>query len=213
MKYAEYRGEHECRCHPVERGWRPAERVAPLLVPEPTLFGGSVDRWMELNALRDAWVAAYSWAVPTRMAIQRICDAVGTRTLLDPMCGTGYWASLLRAAGVVTIASDVAPGLNHWAAASHVDDAIAGDAVAMVESVNPGALLLVWPPYDEDVAQRALDTFRGDVFVYVGEGEGGCTATDAFHQALADEWDSLGTWNLPQWPGIHDYLAAFARRA
>lgn len=58
-------------------------------------------------------------------------------------------------------------------------------------------LLLVYPPADSDLATQAVhaymaaDSLRNDTVVYIGEGRGGATATDAFWELLAadDEWN------------------------
>lgn len=46
----------------------------------------------------------------------------------------------------------------------------------------------------------------------IGEGNGGCNADDELFQRLADEWEEIGDFSIPQWPGIHDYIALYRRK-
>ncbi len=48
-----------------------------------------------------------------------------------------------------------------------------------------------WPPYRQDVARRALDAFRGDFLIYLGEGRDGCCGQSAFFGKLRREWAPL----------------------
>ena len=72
-------------------------------------------------------------------------------------------------------------------------------------------LMLCWPPYWSPMAEHALRLHRGDHVVYIGDGEGGCTATDAFHEQLAARYEQVGRIQLPQWPGLHDDLEIWER--
>jgi hypothetical protein len=74
------------------------------------------------------------------------------------------------------------------------------------------ALLLCWPPYDEPMAADCLSQYSGDVLVYVGEGYGGCTGDDRFHDMLSAEWKEVEHVCIPQWSGIHDYLTIYRRQ-
>lgn len=55
-------------------------------------------------------------------------------------------------------------------------------ASAAAVAASPGrALVLCWPPHDDDSASyAALRAFRGDTLVYVGEGPGGPAGTVRF---------------------------------
>ena len=100
----------------------------------------------------------------------------------------------------------------------------------------PAALLLCWPPREEpdsdtpaevsSMASRALERFRGDAVLYVGEpppsregGEAerraraGATAGPVFHDALLEHWRCVESVPLPRWPGAADALTVWRRRA
>jgi len=60
------------------------------------------------------------------------------------------------------------------------------------------------------MASDTLRQFRGDTLIYIGEGEGGCTADDMFFDRL-DEWKHIETIDIPQWDGIYDRLSVYQR--
>ena len=209
--------QHESRCNPVERGIRPTEVAKQYLDRGLSRFmDGSSEDAMAEHCYREAWVTAYSWAIPTEEALEAIQTEMTFRAgwrIHDPMCGTGYWASLLRERGVSVIASDESPYNSPWAHASHIDDAIKGDAVKMVEKFCTGGLLLVWPPYNCDIASRVLKAFCGSLLFYVGENSyHPCTGDPAFHKQLEEEWNFKRFVDLPNWNGINDDLMIFERK-
>ena len=61
-----------------------------------------------------------------------------------------------------------------------------------------------------NMARKAL-RWGGDRLVYVGEGDGGCNASDAFFIELARAWTLTTEVEIPQWYGIHDYLQVYER--
>ena len=74
-------------------------------------------------------------------------------------------------------------------------------------------LLTVWPCYDNPWAYDALNAFSGEYVCYVGEGSGGCTATDDFHELLDTKFNEVQVdATVPQFWGVHDYLSVWHRR-
>lgn len=59
---------------------------------------------------------------------------------------------------------------------------------------------------------QTLSLYRGNVVAYVGEGDGGCTADDAFHEILDQLWEEIEDHEIPQWWGIHDRLRIYKRK-
>jgi len=73
--------------------------------------------------------------------------------------------------------------------------------------------LLVWPPYNKDMAFRvAKATNPGQHLIYVGEDSGGCTGCQRFHKLLASQFIEELAQPLPQWPGLHDWFYLYRRR-
>lgn len=71
---------------------------------------------------------------------------------------------------------------------------------------------MVWPPYATSMAFDTLNNFKGNLLIYVGEGYGGCTGDDAFHEKLEEEWDLSEEVEIPQWAGINDSLQILCRK-
>ena len=79
---------------------------------------------------------------------------------------------------------------------------------------NCGALLLFWPPFASPLAENTLKAFDGKCCVYIGEGNGGCTGSDEFHDELDKNWNGdLSKHNLIKtWDCIHDGLYFYTRK-
>jgi hypothetical protein len=86
-------------------------------------------------------------------------------------------------------------------------------AYAAAREATEQTLLSIWPAYAEGWAAAALAVFRGSRLIYTGEGNGGCTADDAFHDLLDRDWSLHAEIDIPQWWGLHDGLFLFNRKA
>lgn len=71
--------------------------------------------------------------------------------------------------------------------------------------------MLCWPPYDAEMATRALARYKGSCVIYIGEGAGGCTGDDDFHAELAAKWNLATSCEIPQWDGLHDEVFVYVR--
>jgi hypothetical protein len=174
----------------------------------------------------------YAWSVPTEEAI-RLLVRIGP--LVEVGAGTGYWASLIRAAGGDIIAYDRHPPdmqqeMNvennwHWDVA-HTFTRVETGGLEVLDWHTDRTLLLCWPPYSNqtrpetyaDVKEhlrgcmgyQALRRWRGERVIYVGEWRC-CTAGWAFHDLLERRWRKMLKIELPHWPGIWDRLSVHER--
>lgn len=90
-------------------------------------------------------------------------------------------------------------------------------------------LFLCWPDFDTPFAYDTTEAFQGDTIIYIGEGPGGCNGDAAFHKLafdscshwgaeectcndIANEWEEVGHFPLPQWSGLHDDVYVFTRK-
>lgn len=169
-----------------------------------------VEQHLSLFAARDAAIERWAFAVPNQRALDAL---VKLSPLVEIGAGTGYWASLLSALGADVVAYDRAPG-NHPSGfkqeiARHFP-VTQGEGAQVIPEHNDRALLLIWP-YMDEMAISTLARFSGTTVAYIGEGDGGCTADDAFHEALRDAWQEVESIAIPQWAGIHDDLTIYRR--
>jgi hypothetical protein len=83
---------------------------------------------------------------------------------------------------------------------------------SVVKDHQDRALFLCWPPYNEEMAFRCLAEYKGKTLLYVGEGEGGCNASDSFFNLIEKKFTEEDCVELPVWYGIHDRLFIFERK-
>jgi hypothetical protein len=153
---------------------------------------------VDLLRRREELVEKYAWGIPNEAAIKRIAEY---EPILEVGAGSGYWAHLLRQLDVDVLATDLeAPVEPQWSPVWRAD------AQSVVPDYPDRTLLLVWPSYGETWAAEALGAYQGDTCIYVGEGRGGCTADDRFHQMLHEEWSLAETVAIPQYLCLHDRL-------
>lgn len=163
---------------------------------------------------RDTAVDKYSWAIPNETALVALARVA---PLVEIGAGTGYWAHMLGERGVDVIAFDrdpVSTKQNHWHRKNRVSWFSVQEGTAEIAGRYPDrTLFLCWPPYDEPMASLALKSYTGKRVAYIGEGYGGCTADDEFHEMLGRDWNEIQEIDIPQWYGLHDHLWVYERKA
>ena len=186
---------------------------------------------------RDTLVRRYAWAIPNARALRVIARYAAPAGLVEVGAGTGYWASELERLGVDVLAYDMRPPQqrNHSNGYFRRDtDARTGYPLAdgrrvigttfttVLRGGTPQAgkhadraLLLCWPPYRTKMAATALKHYLkagGQTVIYVGEGNGGCTGDDRFHDLLAQQFEEVETISIPRWNGMFDELFIYRRK-
>lgn len=163
-----------------------------------------------LFGIREKAVRRFAWAAPNRAAIEAITDL---GPVVEIGAGAGYWAALIAGHGADVVAYDAKPPsteVNTYVEGTGVFfDVFAGGPERAGEYPDR-ALMLCWPPMTP-FAEAALRAYEGDTVVYVGEGWGGCCATDEFFDELDRSWTRTRTVAIPTWPGIHDTLSVWTR--
>lgn len=169
---------------------------------------------------RPEFVTRYAWGIPSDEAIDLLASLA---PIVEVGAGGGYWAMLLRDRGADVVAYDADPGTQPAPYAARMIPRRLWTDVGVAEAAVAGrhpdrSLFLCWPPYDTPMAHDALKAYLGaggETVVYVGEGQGGCNATDPFFELLEErmvEDEDLRAW-IPRWPGMHDHLTVYRRRA
>lgn len=154
---------------------------------------------------RQECINKYSFAVPTEEALACIAKYA---PIVEIGAGGGYWAHLLLQRGVQVDAYDKDPvesGRNHWKFTAHLSVREGGPEV-----LSHWTLFLCWP-YMDAMAWQCLKEYQGQHVIYIGEGQGGCTANDEFFAKLEREYDEVEEIDIPQWRGIHDGLTVYRR--
>ena len=180
---------------------------------------GNTSSWVHRWSARDTLTLQYAWAIPNDPAL----DAIAALSpIVEVGAGSGYWTKLLRERGarVVPYDKDPYPLFNPWIAQSYVAISKGGAHQALRHGREDWTLFLCWPPYERKavepkqrhMAEECLGLHRGEYVAYVGEGWGGCTASDGFYEILEDRYDLIEEVAIPQWYGLHDQLFIYQRK-
>ncbi len=176
------------------------------------LFGNSMNFSMILLMARHRYIYKYAWAIPCQKALKAIAKY---SPIIEVGAGNGYWAYLLNKLGADILAFDSSPQ-NHYAKAGLKFHRQWFDVREGKESVvkdhQDRTLFLCWPPYNEEMAFKCLKEYKGKTVLYVGEGGGGCNASDNFFSHIEKHFTEEDCVELPVWYGIHDRLFIFERK-
>ena len=147
---------------------------------------------------------------PTLELARGFKKIVGEGKVLEIGAGTGLLAKYLEAAGIDIVATDDYSWFSRngfqWKKYFSVEKLDFKDAIRKYKT---DFLLMCWPKYDDPFAAEAAELFTelnpNGKILYIGEGSGGCTGDDLFHEGIL-ELDPLDDINeiFPQWEGLHD---------
>ncbi len=159
--------------------------------------------------LRDHFVANFSWAIPSKPAINLIKQFVDEDIVLEINAGLGLWSKLLQDEGTNIIATDP----YEYKDKTSYTTVVRADHFESINKFGNEAnvLMTCWPDYNKNYAAEALDIFKGNKLIYIGESWGGCTADDSFHASLNKIWQLKETEAIPQWTGLRDRLHLYTR--
>lgn len=165
--------------------------------------------------LRNNFVRQFSWAIPTPNVVRKICDATVGKKIIEVGAGTGLWAKLLKLSGSEIIATDSFESHGYREDNTYLPVHNLEAVAAIEQNRDCDVLMLIWPAYDTDMAERALKAFNGSIVIYIGEGYGGCNANDEFFDELQQNFEELRSHDdiyVPTWFGIHDGLEIHQRK-
>lgn len=157
----------------------------------PTGFwlGGDTPEMVRLGLWREHLVYRYAWSIPSPGDIAWLKERLDGQGVLEIGAGTGYWAWQMRQYGIDVLAYDTRSPLGRNPQVGGGPYAPVGHGgVPRAAQAGDRALFLCWPTYRHNWAHRALKLYEGDTVIYVGEGNGGCTADDGFHRELDENW-------------------------
>lgn len=154
-------------------------------------------------SLKGAVARHFSWAVPNDEAIA--CIRRHAASVIEIGAGSGYWAWLMRQAGIDVAAFDTDPPPFTWVEVGR------GDGLGALNGTKR-TLFLCWPPWRADMALNALTAYRGTCVIYVGEWMLGAADT-RFFALLASQFEAVDAVQIPQWFARADRLLVFRRRS
>lgn len=169
----------------------------------PSCSKSSKDRQVK----RDRFNEMFSWSVPSKELIDEI-TRLSNDTILSLGSGRAFIERLVQSKGGKIVATDIGTSggyYNDLESGTFMDVESIGYKDALKKYSDSKTLLMSWPPQDDPMAVTALKEFKGDFVVYIGEGQGGCTATDEFFDEVRKSWDLVKKIEIPRWSEIYDY--------
>lgn len=164
---------------------------------------------------RSDLIRRFSFAIPSSEGIKEI---IKYSPLIEIGAGNGYWAYIIHQYGGDIIAFDNNKRNEVWDTEykeqyykKYWFDVKNGNEKE-INNYPKRTLFLSWIEYCSEMGLRCLKKYKGQYFIHVGEGEGGCCATDSFFEYLEKKWILSKYINIPQWDGIHDYLEIYKRK-
>lgn len=181
-------------CYEKWRKWATGVVYTGFFLEFDTLCGS-------LWSVRYAVAREYSWAVPTRDAID-LCITSSNGRVVEVGSGTGYWASLLERHGCDIVAVDDHREGTRLTFFPKTVDQTGQDYLTANGGCKDRALMLCWPRSTEEI----VGAFKGDIIIWIGELGDGCTGTiDEEH------WMQGEVLEIPRWGGIRDVLVIYHR--
>lgn len=193
-------------CDTIGSPWRHARPQ-----PDPYFTDPATNRYL---ADRKTLCMAYSWSIPSPGDIAWITSRLSSAGVVEPGAGGGYWAWQLAQAGVDVIAYDPADPAGSKFTSGEPWYPVLRDDHGVTARHPDRSLLLCWPSYDEPWGAWSLAAYKGTQVFYIGEGQGGCCATDEFFDLLEAEWEEAGiSPHHVTYSGIHCSLTEYRRKA
>lgn len=154
----------------------------------------------------------YCYTVTDPDTVAFVAEHLGARAV-DPMAGSGYWAYVLRQAGVDVVACDAVPppspdNIWHYDAQQQWVPVKQGNAIDTLAAAGSRSWLLSWPPGGVNMAP-VVKSFSGDRVVYLGEGPDTCG--NALEVLDSSGWRVVASHDPVKWFGLKDFAVVFER--
>jgi hypothetical protein len=165
-----------------------------------------------LRGARQAFVRQWGFSLPCREAVTALR---GFGQVLEVGAGAGLWTAVMRAAGHDMIATDLATGLSPYgfSISRHAEVEQLGAAEA-VRKYPDRDLFCSWPSQNEPWAADAVCELRpGRKLALILDDRGAITGDETLHRVLAERCRVLEVIEIPRFPGLHDRMRLFERRA
>lgn len=185
------------------------QKIPPRAPHGCTPFGWDFlpfDMSMEEYHTKDKLRKLGMFAVVDQYWTKQLADWIGSRKCLEIMSGWGWLAKALSEYGTNIVATDDHSWHDYYNI-ERVHPVEKLDArVAATEYTDCEVLLCSWPYMDDDFAMACKAWGPERPIVYIGEGYGGCTASDAFFEGFKELEPQPVEIGILAWSGIHDHV-------
>lgn len=167
-------------------------------------------------AKRYEFVEKYSFALPCKEAIDLIKNY---GKIVELGAGTGFWTAMLQKRGFDIIATNFNENSEENTEVNSYGHKIGTyinmeniDGEQAVEKYSDRNILAVWPCYGSDWIERvARKMNKNQKLILIHEGRGGCIGNEGFYEYALDNLVPIQNQEIPNWPGIHDYITVFGK--
>lgn len=157
--------------------------------------------------LRYKYLEKYSFVILTTETISLLAEAVKDNKVLEVGAGTGYLSNLLALRGINITAID---NFSHQTSGGYTFNEVSLNVIDQDVKDHPvenyDVVILSWP---HDGMETLNKMVSGQILIYQGEGIGGCTGSEMFHETIYDESQfveikhDLNKYHI-QFDGVHD---------
>jgi len=160
--------------------------------------------FMDKIHFREEYTSKFSWSVITQEVVREIKDATKELKVLEVAAGSGYLAKHLQNAGIDVLPTNLSD--SDWKVNQISFTNVKNmDAIEAVNNIEFDIVLFSWCQYGSSLAAEVFKRLKnGQRYIHIGEGWGGCTATDEFFE-LISEHKSEPSY-LFNFDGIRDYM-------
>ena len=168
------------------------------------------------DTYRTPYRRAYGYVLLTDKFVTTLAEYIGNRPTVDLGAGSGYLAHQLHKNGVTIDAVDDGQWHISW---NKFNPNIIIAKMQDYDLSPYKVIIMAWPNYEHESDHLVLANLTKDqTLIYIGEGQGGCTGSDTFHEILHDEFDyleadsELVNTHIVQFMGIHDKVYVYRRK-
>lgn len=162
---------------------------------------------------RNLFVSKGMYALITADFLDALASVLEGERVLEIMSGRGYLSKGLKDRGVLIKASDDRSWHNklNWERCYIETENL--DAIKSVEKYGREAdvIIMSWCPYQSTMDYSVLEMMRkvnpNCILLVIGEGYGGCTGSDIFHQNMKQVYNNVSDRLndvFEQWSGVND---------
>jgi hypothetical protein len=159
-------------------------------------------RLVNKTKLRIEYTTQFSFAIPCERAIETCRKYL---PIIEIGAGSGYWARM------ITEAWESKDYLAYDNFTTHAFPRLYYNVLDAEPIYNGETLFFCWP-YMNSMAADWMKRCSPKRVIYVGEGNGGCTADDEFHELIEKHYKEIESVSIPQYESIHDCLKVYELR-
>ena len=169
-----------------------------------------------LMSVRDPYIHNFGFLLLNEKLLDMLSQEFEGDKIIEVGAGTGWLSYNLQQRGLNVIPVDAELSDNHYGFKKLYTDIVEDKAEDFILNNKYDTILMSWPDYSSDFAHKILDRMpKNKTLIYIGEGEGGCTANDDFFEllnskcTLLEDKTSRLQKHVKQWSGIHDQIEVY----